>query len=88
MEQQGETKQEFPMWFTGQIYDEGAEVTNKFSGEKFTLNRIELSIYDFIMGANHVGEAYGWPRDLVEDMRKGLAWFRKNNPEAYMKLLD
>jgi hypothetical protein len=25
---------------------------------------------------------------LVTDLRKGLDWFRKNNAEAYMKLLD
>jgi hypothetical protein len=23
-----------------------------------------------------------------DDLRKGLDWFRKNNAEAYMKLLD
>ena len=25
---------------------------------------------------------------LVTDLRKGLDWFRKNNPSAYMTLLD
>jgi hypothetical protein len=24
----------------------------------------------------------------VDDMRKGITWFRKNNPEAYYVLLD
>jgi hypothetical protein len=24
----------------------------------------------------------------VQDLRKGLDWFRKNNPSAYMTLLD
>jgi len=25
---------------------------------------------------------------IVEDLRKGLEWFRKNNQKAYMTLLD
>jgi hypothetical protein len=24
----------------------------------------------------------------IDDMRKGINWFRKNNPNAYMILLD
>ena len=34
--------------------------------------------------------AWGFTTDkkLVENLRKGLDWFRKNNVEAYMALLD
>ena len=42
-------KQEIPKWFKGTIYKEGEEVINPFSGQCYTLNGLELSIYDFII---------------------------------------
>ena len=41
-----ETKQKLPKWFNGELYDEGAEVQNRFSGDKCQLNNVELSMYD------------------------------------------
>tara|TARA_Y100001938_G_scaffold143328_1_gene215947 strand:+ start:659 stop:907 length:249 start_codon:yes stop_codon:yes gene_type:complete len=79
-------KQKIPKWFNGQVYKEGAEVTNRFGGESCYLNNIELSIYDFIIGASIIMEM-GLDTD-VENIRKGLDWFRKNNAKAYMALLD
>ena len=86
-------KQKLPKWFTGQLYDEGAEVTNRFGGDSCHLNNVELSMYDFIMGATMVVEMRGDSRSLMDasmitDLRKGLDWFRKNNAVAYMVLLD
>ena len=81
-----ETKQEIPKWFNGQIYDKGAEVTNRFGGDSCYLNNIELSIYDFIIGSSTIMEM-GLETD-IESLRKGLDWFRKNNINAYMILLD
>jgi len=85
-----EAKQKIPKWFKGMIYDKGEEVTNPFSKECYTLNGIELSIYDFIMGSQYVFEVA--PKTVttkqVNDFHKALTWFRKNNPEAYMVLLD
>ena len=86
-------KQKLPKWFTGQLYDEGAEVTNRFGGDSCYLNNVELSMYDFIMGATMVVEMRGDRRSLMDasmitDLRKGLDWFRKNNAVAYMVLLD
>jgi hypothetical protein len=49
-------KQELPAWFNGQVYTHGETVTNPFSGEIYHLNNLELSMYDFIMGANHLLE--------------------------------
>ena len=49
-------KQEIPEWFNGQIYEKGAEVTNRFGGDSCYLNNIELSIYDFIIGASTIME--------------------------------
>ena len=79
-------KQRLPKWFNGELYDEGATVQNRFSGEKYELNNVELSMYDFVMGATMCMEM-GMPCN-VTDLRRGLDWFRKNNAEAYMILLD
>ena len=78
-----------PKWFNGTIYDKGETVTNPFSGEKYKLTNLELSMYDFIMGAVMVVEMQpNSSTQLIRDLRKGLDWFRKNNAEAYMILLD
>ena len=47
-------------------------------------------MYDFIMGATMVYEMEGFNANpkIVKDLRKGLDWFRMNNAEAYMILLD
>ena len=87
-------KQRLPKWLDGELYDEGATVQNRFSGEKYKLNAIELSLYDFVMGSTIMCEmgmdAYGFAPDkaLVKNLRKSLDWFRMNNAEAYMVLLD
>jgi len=79
-----------PAWFQGMQYDKGDTVKNKFSGEEYELNSAELSMYDFVIGSQLVFEMA--PRSItqkqVNDFQKGLDWFRKNNPKAYMVLLD
>ncbi len=82
------TKQKLPKWFNGEIYSEGDTVTNPFSGQSYELTAEELSMYDFIIGANAVFEAGVYNMSLTDDMRKGLNWFIKNNVEAYYVLLD
>jgi hypothetical protein len=83
-------KQTVPKWFKGTIYGESETVTNPFSGECYTLNGLELSMYDFIIGSQHVMEVA--PKTVtfkqVGEFHKALSWFRKNNTEAYMVLLD
>lgn len=85
-----ETKQKLPKWFKGMIYDKGETVVNPFSKEEYELNGIELSIYDFIMGSQYVFEVA--PKTVtqqqINNFHKALTWFRKNNSEAYMVLLD
>ena len=82
-------KQKLPKWFNGELYKEGATVRNRFSGEEYKLNNVELSMYDFIIGSTMVLEmSGGYKHTDVEELRKGLDWFRKNNIEAYMTLLD
>ena len=83
-------KQTIPKWFKGTIYSQGDIVTNPFSGECYTLNGLELSMYDYIMGSQHLFEIA--PKTVtpkqVNDFQKALNWFRKNNVKAYIVLLD
>ena len=83
-------KQKLPSWFNGELYEEGATVQNRFSGEEIELNNVELSMYDFIMGATTMYEMRGMNVDqlMLKDLRKGLDWFRTHNSNAYMVLLD
>tara|TARA_R110002074_G_scaffold351747_1_gene522952 strand:- start:112 stop:372 length:261 start_codon:yes stop_codon:yes gene_type:complete len=83
-------EQKLPKWFDGVTYNEGSVVSNPYSGEKIELTAIELSMYDFCMGATMVYEMAGFGADnkVVQDLRKGLDWFRRNNAKAYMVLLD
>ena len=89
-------KQTKPEWFEGVIYQKGTTVRNPFSGEEYKLNALELSIYDFVIGANmfleQAFENKVEPNDKIEkitkDLYKGLNWFQKNNIKAYMVLLD
>ena len=83
------SKQQLPKWFKGELYEKGAVVRNRFGGGEIELNNVELSMYDFVIGASIVMEmSGGYKHTNVNELRKGLDWFRKNNPEAYMVLLD
>ncbi len=88
-------KQKLPKWFDGEIYPEGEVVRNPFSGQTYELTAEELSMYDLIIGLQMVIESL-YAGDMFDpdtaylqkDMARGLTWFRKVNPEAYMVLLD
>ena len=82
------TKQKLPDLFNGELYEEGSEVTNPYSGESIELNNIELSMYDFCMGATFMVEMGSRNEKLIKELQNGLYWFRVNNPKAYMVLLD
>lgn len=69
-----------PKWFDGEIYNEGATVTNPYTGETVDLSAEELSMYDVIKGAEFTRS--------YKLLQRGLDWFRRANPEAYMTLLD
>lgn len=87
-------KQQKPKWFKGHVYNKGGVVINPFSGQEFELNALELSIYDFIIGCQMLFESQGshlgniMNDKRINEFQKGLTWFRVNNPEAYMVLLD
>tara|TARA_B100001059_G_C17737277_1_gene529552 strand:- start:733 stop:987 length:255 start_codon:yes stop_codon:yes gene_type:complete len=82
------TETKLPKWFNGELYSEGGEVTNPYSGQSYELTAEELSMYDFIIGVNQLMEMGMYAPKGIDDMRKGLTWFRKNNVEAYYVLLD
>ena len=83
------TTKQLPKWFKGEVYKEGATVRNRFSGEEYKLNNVELSMYDFIIGSTMVLEmSGGYNHTDVSLLRKGLDWFRQHNAKAYMVLLD
>lgn len=64
-----------------QILDECAvEVRNPFSGEACMLSPEEVAVYDYLKGCELVGD--------YTSLRRALEWFMKNNPDAYMTLLD
>ena len=78
-----------PEWFTGELYEEGGVVSNRFSGGEMELTAKELSMYDFIMGATMMTEMnMKYDTQMIADLRKGLEWFKENNSKAYMVLLD
>ena len=84
-------EQKLPKWFRGELYEKGAVVQNRFGGDSIELNNVELSMYDFVMGASILVEMTGpWEGDpkVIKELRKGLDWFRTNNSKAYMVLLD
>ena len=82
-------KSKLPSWFNGELYEEGGTVQNRFSGEEYELNNVELSMYDFVIGASITAEMgiFNTPHH-IQELRKGLDWFRENNAKAYMVLLD
>ena len=60
--------------------NEPVEVANPFSGETAILEPEEVAVYDYLKGCELMGD--------YEGVRKGLDWFSRKNPEAYMTLLD
>ncbi len=59
---------------------EPVEVQNPFSGETAVLEPEEVAVYDYIKGCELMRDYDG--------VRRGLDWFSRKNPEAYMTLLD
>jgi len=86
-------KKALPKWFNGDVYSEGGEIKNRFTGEACVVDAEEMSMYDFIMGCEMFVEMRGGflepsTAKLQGEMAKGISWFRQRNPSAYMILLD
>ena len=66
--------------FDCEVLDKPEVIKNPFSGESVELPPDAVAVYDTIKGAEMIGNN--------EHLRKGIDWFIKNEPDAYMKLLD
>jgi hypothetical protein len=69
------------------------ERRNRFNGQAYALTKEEAKIHDEIfineLRATVEDKQLGvGMSDHWEAVRKGLDWFRRNNAEAYMVLLD
>ena len=82
------TQTKLPTWFNGECYTHGGTVSNPFTGVEVELTAEELSMYDFIMGAQMCFDMGLQSEKILNDFHKGLRWFSKNNIQAYMDLLD
>ena len=83
------TKQKLPKWFDGVLYEKGETVKNPYSGEECELTAEELSMYDFIKGAEIcINAGMNVNSKIHDDFNKAIRWFIKTNPKAYMILLD
>lgn len=86
------TQRPLPKWFNGVCYPKGDIVSNPYTGEEAELSPEELSMYDFIIGAEQVitrGIFDTKSRNkMISEFRRGIDWFRRSNPDAYMILLD
>jgi len=80
-----------PKWFNGEIYENGAAVQNLARGTVYTLNNVELSVYDYILDKQKMFQKDDYSKINAQELRdfeKALYWFRANNPRAYKVLLD
>lgn len=90
-----EKMKERPMPFNAEIFDDEPEmIQNPFSGASIELDPQEIAVYDVIMGSTMTAEKMSEKGEhkeaerLYKDVRKGIDWFIKHNPKAYMVLLD
>ena len=75
------------------ITEKTEEIQNRFNGESVMLTKEEAIIHDRIfineLGATLEDKELGTGvSKLWDKVRKDLDYFRKNNAEAYMVLLD
>ena len=70
------------------------ERQNRFSGESIMLTRTEAQVHDSIFYYEYLATledkkvGIDGHSKLWDKVRKGIDYFRKNNAEAYMVLLD
>ena len=69
------------------IGTESETVKNGLTGVSYELTAEEVAVYDVCMGAQLTAEFFGL-EEAYEEVQKCISWFIKNNPSAYMALLD
>ena len=63
-----------------EVGDRSEKVTNPFSGVSIELDPAEAAVYDYIRGAEMIGD--------MNNIGKCKDWFEKKNPKAYSILID
>jgi len=66
-------------------------VQNIFGGDSVTIPADAVAVYDVIIGSSMMAEKATSSKaqaKLYKEVRKGLDWFMKHEPKAYMVLLD
>jgi len=77
-----------PNWYDGNIYKKGGEATNPLTGEKILLGKLELSIYDLIIGMRTVKDSLlELPKNQLQTLDLAEKWFKEVNPKAFKILL-
>ena len=72
-----------PEWFNGQIYDKGDIIINPETNQELEIYNTELSMHDFVMGAEMLIEMMGdkASKDLIKYRDEGLEWLKQSNPD-------
>ena len=72
-----------PEWVNGQIYDKGDIIINPETNQELEINNTELSMHDFVMGAEMLIEMMGdkASKDLIKYRDEGLEWLKQSNPD-------
>lgn len=69
-------------------------VTHPLSGQSMKLDPVAVAVFDYVLGSEMLASMQDRQKGedgyspLWEGVREGLAWFRAERPEAYMRLLD
>ena len=79
--------QQLPNWFQGNLYSTGDKVRNQLTGDSFFLTNVELSLYDYLKGLQHVMQTRGYDQKFASDMMLVEEWFKANNLNAYNTLI-
>ncbi len=77
--------------FDCEVLEHPETIQNPFSGESIELSPDAVAVYEVTMGANMLAEGVSDPKKkehFYKTVRKGLTWFRKHEPKAYLVLLD
>jgi hypothetical protein len=78
---------ELPEWFTGEVHTKGEVVKHPVTGKPYPLTATELSMYNYLTGAQLITEIGINHHSVIKNVKKTLEWFKENNPTAYNTLL-
>ena len=78
----------FPVPIDKKLLHSKWKVRNPFSGQSCSLPYYAKCVYDMIKQAELEADENNGDDPKWETVRKGITWFQKYEPEAYMKLLD